>query len=101
MSYRIIQKVAIQLVPMRYEPKHPFIQVEISSYSISYSASAVLLSIDLLPILLSSPDPRIDECFRVKSADYINSGFDRGHMVPAADMAISQEAMQVDRFVIA
>ena len=104
MSYHIIQKVAIQLVPMRYEPKHPFIQVEITSYSISYPANAVqltsLLSTDWLPILLSSPDPRIDECFRVKSADYVNSGFDRGHMVPAADMAISQEAMQVGRCIL-
>ena len=61
-----------------------------------YSAPYSRLT-DCLPILLPL-DPRIDECFRVKSADYVNSRFDRGHMVPAADMAISQEAMQVDKF---
>lgn len=33
------------------------------------------------------------DMFRVKPTDYNNSGFDRGHMVPASDFSYSQEAL--------
>ncbi|KAJ3417512.1 nuclease [Chytridiales sp. JEL 0842] len=38
-------------------------------------------------------DPTIPEPFRAKLHDYINSGHDRGHLVPAADIHDSQDSI--------
>ena len=39
------------------------------------------------------PDPQVAEAYRVTTADYRGSGYDRGHMCPAADMKWSYKAM--------
>ncbi|WOO83842.1 Mitochondrial nuclease [Vanrija pseudolonga] len=44
-------------------------------------------------------DASIPELFRAKLSDYFRSGYDRGHMVPAADAKISQQAMDETFFL--
>lgn len=39
------------------------------------------------------PDPRIDIQYSAENSDYSKSGYDRGHLAPAADMSFSQECM--------
>ena len=38
-------------------------------------------------------DNNVPEQFRSRNVDYLNSGYSRGHMMPAADVKTSQEAM--------
>ncbi|KAF5391815.1 hypothetical protein D9757_001690 [Collybiopsis confluens] len=44
-------------------------------------------------------DESIPAPFRARLADYFRSGYDRGHMVPAADAKFSQEAMDETFFL--
>ena len=44
------------------------------------------------------PDPKVTTLSAVH-ADYIRSGYDRGHLVPAADMAFSEDAMKETFFM--
>lgn len=39
------------------------------------------------------PDPEIPELFTARNEDYLRSGWSRGHMAPAGDNKISEEAM--------
>lgn len=41
-----------------------------------------------------TPDGRVAEPYRVTTYDYMRSGYDRGHMCPAADNKWSQRAME-------
>ena len=48
---------------------------------------------------LAADNNLVPETFRAKLKDYIRSGYDRGHQVPAADAQFSQDAMD-DTFVL-
>lgn len=45
------------------------------------------------------PDPNLDPELAVKTSDYTRSGYDRGHLVPAQDMAFDEQAMKETFFM--
>ena len=45
------------------------------------------------------PDPNIDKDLAVISSDYTGSGYDRGHLLPAQDMASDEKAMKETFFM--
>ncbi|KAG0225485.1 nuclease [Actinomortierella wolfii] len=44
-------------------------------------------------------DPTVPDLYKAKLSDYLRSGYDRGHMVPAADVKSSQSAMDETFFL--
>lgn len=44
-------------------------------------------------VFLPDPSPELDGCLLAQHRDYTNSGWVRGHMIPAGDLKYSQKAM--------
>lgn len=46
-----------------------------------------------------APDPMLDSRHQVEKQEYVNSGYDRGHMCPAGDMEWSSSAMNACHYM--
>ncbi len=75
---------------LSYSEKHK--QPEWVAYEIS--RDMVLKGTASREDLRFRPDPKLDPKLAVTSSDYTRSGYDRGHLLPAQDMAFSEDAME-------
>ncbi|MCM0042855.1 MAG: DNA/RNA non-specific endonuclease [Algoriphagus sp.] len=103
------QRVSVQAEDFTPSPAQGY-RIEHTYYTLSYSSThrqAEFASYYLSPASIQGGQARTDD-FRldpkvksnpVKSTDYQGSGYDRGHLCPAADMALNLTAMSETFFM--
>jgi len=66
---------------------------------VSYIITKGSVKIDVERELSFMPDPDIPEKYRVMPSDFTNSGYDKGHLAPSADIDYSQRSNQETFFM--